>query len=270
MRKNLALTMIILVLLFRITAGIAFAANTADAVIPVIIEGGGTAYIIPEVNCPLPTENPIQVDNGRTGHFHIEFTEPGEFHYSITMGHPEVRTKKSESEVFHLTVAVFVNDDGSLYTVSVINNNESSEKEDEVRFKKDDEETTTAPDTPTYPDIPTFPDSTTKPDSTTESETTTKSETTTAPEVTTTPGMTTKPDSTTKPETPGTTGTPETTTSNDGQRTFGFLRTFGTPKTGDESHLTRYVLVAMGSSAGLFLLALLYTINTNKLIKKHI
>ena len=66
MRKCLSGSLLLLLLLFRISVS-AFAAEAAGVDIPVVIDGGGTAYMIPEVNSPLPTDNAIRVDNGRTG-----------------------------------------------------------------------------------------------------------------------------------------------------------------------------------------------------------
>ena len=202
MRKFLILCLSILLLLLPF-AGVAFAAEAAGAEIPVVIDGGGTAYMIPEVNCPLPTKNAIQVDNGRTGHFYINFTEAGVYHYTITAEFSENGKTWKADDVYRLTVEVYEKEDGTLYTVSTINNSHTTEKGAQVWFHKP-------------------PETTTQPPTTTD---------------TTTP--TTSP-----PQKPG------------------------TPRTGDESNLTRYVLIAMASSAGLFLLALLYTLNTNRLIKE--
>lgn len=209
MRKCLSVSIILLLLLFRI-AGIAFAAEAAGVDIPVVIDGGGTASMIPEVNCPLPKESTVRVDNGRTGHFYISFTEPGEYHYMITAVFSGRGGERAADEVFRVTVTVLMREDGSLYTASVIRGSESANKQDQVRFKDTPETTTTPP----------------------------------------------PPDTTVPSDTPGTTGTPESTAKP------------GTPRTGDESHLTRYVLLCIAASAGLFGLALLYAFNTNKLIRE--
>ena len=203
MRKFFTVSFILLLLLFRITF-IAFAAEAAGADIPVVIEGGGTATMIPEVNCPLPAERAIRVDNGRTGHFYISFTEPGEYSYTISAVFSDGDEEIAADEVFHLTVKVFVREDGSLYTVSVVNGSKSANKQDQVRFTQTTETETAPP----------------PPDS---------SEPTTVPTTTPTPG---------------------------------------TPRTGDESNLSRYLLIATLSAAGLFALALLYTLNTNKLLRE--
>ena len=202
MRKIITVSLILLLLLFRIT-WIAFAADAAGADIPVVIDGGGTANMIPEVNCPLPAEHSIRVDNGRTGHFYIQFTEPGEYHYTITAVFSADGEERAADEAFRLTVTVLAREDSSLYTVSVITGSKSSNKQAQVRFSETPETTTQPPDT-----------------------------------------------STTEPTTTTTSPTP------------------GTPRTGDESHLTEYLLIATVSAAGLFALALLYTANTNKLVKE--
>lgn len=202
MRRFLALSLSILLLLFRIT-GIAFAAEAADADIPVVIDGGGIAYMIPEVNSPLPAEHTIRVDNGRTGHFEISFTEPGDYHYTIKAVFSAPDGETPADEVFRVTVTVCAREDGTLYTVTVITGSNAAEKQTLVRFRKPPVPTTPTPGTPDTPDTPAAP------------------------------------------------GRP------------------GTPNTGDESHLTRYLLIATASAAGLFCLALLYTFNTNKLIKKE-
>lgn len=40
------------------------------------------------------------------------------------------------------------------------------------------------------------------------------------------------------------------------------------PQTGDDTKMERYLLIAMFASAGLFLLAVLYTVDTNRLYKR--
>ena len=230
MRRFLTLSLSLLLLLFPF-AGSAFAAEKASAEIPVIIDGGGTATIIPEVNSPLPTENPIHVDNGRTGYFYIYFDEPGVYHYTITAEFSEnVKIMKTD-EAYRLTVQVYEREDGMLYTATTINSSRSSEKKSQVRFNRGAESTTQPPETTT----------TESPSETSTTESPSETSTTESPsETSTTPSL-----------------PPETTT------------TTSTPRTGDESNLTRYVLLATASAAGLFLLALLYTINTNKLIREE-
>ena len=234
--------MILLLLLIRISVS-AFAAQAAGVDIPVVIDGGGTAYMIPEVNSPLPTETAIRVDNGRTGHFYINFTEPGEYHYTITARFSDADGERDADETFRLTVTVYERDDGVLYAVAVINSNQRDGKPDLVRFRENREPSTEPPgETP-----PTEPPSEPRAD-------TPPTETPSEPHTNVPPSG---PPSDTPPSGPP--SAPPATPA-----------TPSTPKTGDESHLTHYALLAMAASVGLFGLALLYTVNTNKLIKDEL
>ena len=246
MRKFLILCLSLLLLLLPY-AGTALAAGEAYAEIPVVIEGGGTVHIIPEVNSPLPTETTLRVDNGRTGRIYIYFTEAGVYHYTITAEFSENGKTWKADDVYRLTVEVYEKEDGTLYTVSIINNTRRPDKGSLVQFPR-------TPETTTQPS--TTPDTTT----TTTTETTT---TTTTGTTTTTTGTTTTTTTTTS-----TTGTTTTTTTGTTTPSTTKPKKPGTPRTGDESNLTRYVLHAVASSLGLFLLALLYTLNTNRLIKE--
>ncbi len=273
MRKYLTVSLILLLLLFQ-TVGIAFAAEqqVAGVDIPVVIEGGGTAYMIPGINCPLPEEISIQIDNGRTGHFYINFTETGKFRYTIKAGFLEDGEEREADAVFHLTVTVYMRVDGTLYTVSVINGIHATNKTDEIRFEKTTESTTQTPDTPTFPDTPSIPDSPTVPDTSSTTHAPSSPDTPTTAGTPNTPSSPNTPGTPETPETPGTTvtlpSTPETPGTTGTPSAPRVLKLFITPKTGDESHLIRYILIAISSAAGLFCLALLYTVNTNKLIKK--
>ena len=268
MRKCLTVSLVLLLLLFQ-TTSIAFAAvKAAGADIPVVIDGGGTAYMIPEINSPLPKEVTIRVGNGRTGHFYIDFTEAGVYRYTIKAGFSRPDGELPADQVFQLTVTV-VEQDGTLYTVSVINGNHSSTKPDEVHFKEKTDTTETETEQPDTPHPPIYPpESTVSPTNPGEfSESSTRPNDSTAPSTvpfdTTAP--TTRPHDTTVPVTPPYATTVPTTQPPETPRVF---RIFQAPKTGDESHLAYYLLIAMASSAGLFLLALLYAANTKKLIKK--
>ena len=199
MRKCLMVSLISLLLLFHIT-GFAFAADAAGVDIPVVIDGGGTAYLIPNINCPLPTESNIHVDNGRTGRFHIDFTEVGEYRYKITAGFSAPGGEEPAEEYFTVTVTVAARPDGSLYTVIRISSSCKEGKLEHAWFRK-----TTAPTQPSG-----------------------------------TPGTTAGP---------GRPGSPDT------------------PNTGDESHLTGYLTIAIAAAAALFGLALVYAVNTKKLIQ---
>ena len=173
-----------------------YAAEPAQADIAVTIEGGGTALLTPQVNCPVPDNTSVTIADGETGHFTIQLNEPGNYRYTIRA--KETSDGKAYTPLYYTAdISVMTADDSSLYATTVVTRNDTELKSDSAAFRIDlsSEET-----------IPT--------------KTTTK----------------TQPSQ-------------------------------NQPQTGDESHLDYYLLFAMAAAAGLFGLAVLYTINTNKLIR---
>ena len=61
----------------------AYAAETVSVSIPVEIEGGGTAIVITEVNCPLPEQTSLEVKDGATENINIVLSVPGDYTYTI-------------------------------------------------------------------------------------------------------------------------------------------------------------------------------------------
>ena len=53
------------------------------AAIEVEITLGGTAAIIPNVNCPIPQKTELTLKDGEIGRFDIDFVEPGVFDYTV-------------------------------------------------------------------------------------------------------------------------------------------------------------------------------------------
>lgn len=72
--------MLVMLCMFPLSAS---AAQTVSAAIPVEIEGGGTAIVISEVNCPLPESSSVEVQDGMTENINIKFTEQGNYFYTI-------------------------------------------------------------------------------------------------------------------------------------------------------------------------------------------
>ena len=273
MRKLLLLLLSLLLLLFRFT-GTALAAESARADVPVVIEGGGTAYMISEVNSPLPTAYSIRIDNGRTGHFYIDFTRAGEFHYTVKADFSESGKDRPAENTFRVTVTVYERENGKLYATTTIYASDWANKETIVQFDKPKQPPTT-PDTPTSPSTPETPTTPGTPETPTTPGTPETPTTPSTPETPTTPGTSDTPGTPTTPGTPGTPDTP-TTPGTPGKPSAPKLssstpetirKPSRTPRTGDESNLTRYLTAAIASSFGLFLLALLYTVNTNRLVK---
>lgn len=184
---------------------IPFSANAAEAVsvsIPVEIEGGGTAVIISEVNCPLPEQSSIEVPNGTTENINIEFSEPGNYSYTI-----QAETKDEvyySPEYYTASATVRSNSEGKLNATLVLTKPDSDYKPDVCVFART-EEPSDSPET-------------------------------TAPTESVTPTQSPKDPPTSR------------------------------PKTGDDSMLDIYLLICIAASVGLFMLSVVYSVSTNRLI----
>ena len=144
MRRSFKTAIIILILLFAFSFA-AYAGNTARADIPVKVEGGGTAVITSEVNCPAPNADRLELKKGETGHFIIDFSRPGEYAYNITV----INSNDSfiyTPEYYSVHISVLVGDDGSMYTVTTLRKENSYAKSDIADFRRT-EKTTGAPPT---------------------------------------------------------------------------------------------------------------------------
>ena len=116
-----ALTVILLlaaILLLFNTVLCASAYTPATAEVAVEIRHGGTAVIIPEVNCPIPDKTELRLEDGEVGRFNIQFTEPGVYTYTVKTV-PDTRNLDFDSTVY--TVKVYVTDEnGNLLVVTVV------------------------------------------------------------------------------------------------------------------------------------------------------
>lgn len=178
-----------------------FSASAAEAVsvsIPVEIEGGGTAEIISEVNCPLPESSSVEVKDGATENINIGFSAPGDFKYTI-----QVESKDEvyySPEYYTANVAVRTDSGGELSAIVILTKAESDYKPDKCLFALT-EKPTDAPKT--EPVVP-------------------------------------------------------TKAANDPPTSR--------PKTGDDSMLDIYLLICIVASGGLFILSVIYSVSTEKLI----
>lgn len=110
----------------------AFAAEAESVSIPVEIEGGGTAEIISEVNCPLPKESSLEVQDGATENINIGFSAPGDYKYTI-----QANTKEGlyySPEYYTATVAVRADNSGKLTSTVILTKAGSNYKPDRCRF----------------------------------------------------------------------------------------------------------------------------------------
>ena len=115
----------------------AFAAEAESVSIPVEIEGGGTAEIISEVNCPLPKESSLEVQDGATENINIGFSAPGDYKYTI-----QANTKEGlyySPEYYTATVAVRADNSGKLTSTVILTKAGSDYKPDKCLFTIADE-----------------------------------------------------------------------------------------------------------------------------------
>lgn len=182
----------------------AFAAEAESVSIPVEIEGGGTAEIISEVNCPLPKESSLEVQDGATENINISFSVPGDYEYTI-----QAEAKDGlyySPEYYTATVAVRADNSGKLTSTVILTKAGSNYKLDRCRFviaEKQSEES--------------------------------------------------EANAVTQPA--GTAQTPKNPPTS-------------RPQTGDDSMLDIYLLICIAAAGGLFMLAVIYSVSTERLIKR--
>ena len=250
------------------TALCASAYTPARADIAVEIKHGGTAVIIPEVNCPIPDKTELKLKDGEVGRFNIQFTEPGIYTYTVKTV-PDSRNLDFDSTVY--TVIIYVTDEnGTLKAVKLVYAGDvkyagepgSDGSPDVILFRNtepEEEETTSQGGNPVpavippVPGliIPVIPEITTAPGGNTPP----------SPETPTSPGGTNRPDAPEGTTAPEGTGIPETEDNNSAPPDK------SNPKTSDDTGMEMYFLVAMVASAGLLVLSIIYAADCRKLIK---
>ena len=110
----------------------AYAAEALSVSIPVEVEGGGTAIVISEVNCPLPESSSVEVQDGATENINISFSEMGNYTYTI-----EADTKDTSyysPEYYTAYVTVRKDGSGELTATVLLTNPDSDYKPDSCRF----------------------------------------------------------------------------------------------------------------------------------------
>lgn len=110
----------------------ASAEETVSVSIPVEIEGGGTAVVISEVNCPLPETSSVEVQDGTTENININFSVPGDYKYTI-----QAETKDESyysPEYYTARVAVRTGSDDKLTSTVILTKADSDYKPDRCLF----------------------------------------------------------------------------------------------------------------------------------------
>lgn len=234
--KRTAIIGMILSILLCLLCPSAYAAEEAAAQIPIEIEGGGTAVVIPQVNSPVPVRSSLDIGNGMTEEAAITFTEPGNYSYTIKASDKD--GTYCLPEYYTADVSVMVGDDGALYAVTVLSASGSDSKPAECIFKASVDPSGIIPSD--QDDTKSSPPPDTKP----------------------TPGSTqSQPGSAPQPSQQPQPG--QVTVSDDAGSSSDISR----PKTGDDGMLDLYLLVCITASTGLFLLSVMYYRSVGRLIK---
>ena len=114
------------------------------AVIPVTVSNDGgripasihsVVRLSPVDGAPMPDVSEFSIAAGETYDFGpIVFEEPGEHRYTIAQVPPETGIIETDDRVYHVTVSVFSEEDGSMWGTVVVNADNEEEKADEVLF----------------------------------------------------------------------------------------------------------------------------------------
>lgn len=228
--KKLFAFSVILTLLTAVLCTHASAAQSVPVDIWVTIQNGGTAVVITEVNSPLPDKSKMTIDDNQSEAFHIEFSEPGNFNYTIRV-EPDDRDIRFDDTVYRVSIYI-IEENGTLSSNIIIYNEKSGKKYTPQTEGHPDPCTVTFVNNPgpDYPDVP---------------------ETSTSPAEATTAPVETK-------DVPDNTSTTEQTPNGDGGTSGKDNDGSSRPKTGDDSTLDFYLLLAIIASAGLFMLSVFY------------
>lgn len=163
MNSKKLITLILLLLLVLAMPLQACAEGAATAEIPFTVKNASGTVIIEAVDgAPLPKQT--EFEGISTGKFEFSFTRPGEYRYKICQKPGTEQGVTYDSTVYSVCVAVFSNNDGSLYSVTAVNVEDSSQKAEIVEFENTLAEPN-VPDEPTEPSVPIEPTEPTVPNS---------------------------------------------------------------------------------------------------------
>lgn len=152
MNSKKLISMILLLLLMLAMPFQVFAEGAATAEIPFAVKNASGTVVIEAVDgAPLPEQT--EFTGVSTGKFLMSFTEPGDYCYKIYQKSGTEQGVAYDSTVYAVCISVFVNEDGSLYSVAAINIESSSQKTDDIVF----ENTLAEPSEPSKPNEPSDP-----------------------------------------------------------------------------------------------------------------
>ena len=233
---------VVLALILAVLGAHVCAAQTVSVDIWTDIKNGGTAVIIPEVNCPLPDRASMTLADGQSEAFHIDFSEEGTYAYTVRI-EPDDREINFDDTVYR--VKVFVTEEGGkLYTSIVIYNQRTGNKFSPQGYDEPCTVTFVNDVNPAASEEPTAPPP--------------SGEGETVPE--------TVPETVTATERKS--GGSNSDSDDDEKDASNGSDVKSRPQTGDDSRLDFYLLLAIIASAGLFMLSIFYYRSVVKEIKK--
>ncbi len=122
MKKLLTFGMIIIIAFAKFnTVTYAFSYDAVETDIAVEITEGGTAEIVPSVNCPMPNQSSLEIKDGEIGQFHIKFTTIGVYDYTVKTV-PDQRNLEFDQKVYY--VKIYVKDEGGKLITTIIASND--------------------------------------------------------------------------------------------------------------------------------------------------
>ena len=235
--KRLIMISLVLILLFSVSVISVSAYDAVGVDIRVDVINGGTVNITSQVNSPLPDKSELKLSDKESGMFHIDFDDEGIYNYYVRIK-PDDRDIVFDETVYN--VVVYVNEeDGKLFPTVVVYYSGSDKKyESPEGFDNFTLVFDNTGNIPTEPLDPTIETSTVETGSTEDESKET--------------------DNTVKPTQANAVETqPHNKNDNDSK-----------PKTGDDSTLDFYLVLAIIASAGLFMLSLIYYYSVTKSIKE--
>jgi hypothetical protein len=256
MKRLFLIGLLLTVMLISVSApAFVSAYEPIKAEIPVEIKRGGTAQITPNVNCPIPEVSLITVKNKEVGKFEIYFDDVGMYSYTVKTV-PDDRDLIFDSKIY--TVEIYVNEqNGELvttvvaylsdYKYSIISALDGTidygpERLLFVNRKSTDPD----PQPSTEPTEPTEPTTGTNP-----------------PQPTT---GSNPPQPTTKKGGGKNKGKKDESDSDSADG--GIWNKRRNPRTGDDTKIEEFFLLAMNASAGLLTLSIIYLVDTELMIKR--
>lgn len=133
MHKNWMITTALLLLFLSVMQIPVFAAENTVVELPFTIENTpGTVVIEPLDGAPAPAQE--QFTEVTEGRFALSFSDPGDYRYRIYQKPGTLPCVTYDETVYDVMISVFVDDNGSLYSVTVLSIDGEAHKPEQVVF----------------------------------------------------------------------------------------------------------------------------------------